>query len=169
MIQENIVKIILSVVLISSFIGIFFFTYEARIEENIVKQQSTEIIQDFMGDFKTLLPPSMLQNVYSAVEPSLVAPDLSVEDENVKESNDALIKHATKIIVIFTVVGLMIAGGLCAMFKINPTKIILNTFITLVFVAIAEFIFVTYLVQNYSTIDSNFVKQKILNIMANYK
>jgi len=169
MLIENISKIILSVVVISAFIGIFFFTYEAKVEERIVKQQSEEIIKDFTSEFRSLLPQPILKDVYNSIEPSLVAPDLSELDEEVRASNKALVKKATRIIIIFVVIGLLLVALLCFIFRINPRDMIISTTITLLFVAIAEYIFVTYIVQNYSTIDSNFVRQKILNILANYR
>ena len=169
MLIENISKIILSVVVISAFIGIFFFTYEAKVEERIVKQQSEEIIKDFTSEFRSLLPQPILKDVYNSIEPSLVAPDLSELDEEVRASNQALVKKASRIIVIFVVIGLLLVALLCFIFRINPRDMIISTTITLLFVAIAEYIFVTYIVQNYSTIDSNFVRQKILNILANYR
>jgi len=176
MLIENISKIILSVVVISAFIGIFFFTYEAKIEKRIVKQQSDDIIRDFTSEFRSLLPQPILKDVYNSIEPSLVAPklseldqDLSELDQEVRASNEALVKKATRIIVIFVVIGLLLVALLCFIFRINPRDMIISTTITLLFVAIAEYIFVTYLVQNYSTIDSNFVRQKILNILANYR
>jgi protein-S-isoprenylcysteine O-methyltransferase Ste14 len=169
MLIENISKIILSVVVISAFIGIFFFTYEAKVEQRIVKQQSEEIIKDFTSEFRSLLPQPILKDVYNSIEPSLVAPDLSELDEEVRASNQALVKKASRIIVIFVIIGLLLVALLCFIFRINPRDMIISTTITLLFVAIAEYIFVTYLVQNYSTIDSNFVRQKILNILANYR
>ena len=169
MLIENISKIILSVVVISAFIGIFFFTYEAKVEQRIVKQQSEEIIKDFTSEFRSLLPQPILKDVYNSIEPSLVAPDLSELDEEVRASNQALVKKATRIIIIFVVIGLLLVALLCFIFRINPRDMIISTTITLLFVAIAEYIFVTYIVQNYSTIDSNFVRQKILNILANYR
>jgi protein-S-isoprenylcysteine O-methyltransferase Ste14 len=169
MLTEHISKIILSVVLISAFIGIFFFTYEAKIEKRIVKQQSDDIIRDFTSEFRSLLPQPILKDVYNSIEPSLVAPNLSELDQEVRASNEALVKKATRIIVIFVVIGLLLVALLCFIFRINPRDMIISTTITLLFVAITEYIFVTYIVQKYSTIDSNFVRQKILNILANYR
>jgi protein-S-isoprenylcysteine O-methyltransferase Ste14 len=169
MVIEDIVKILLSVIVISVFIGIFFFIYKIKVEKEIVTQQSAEIIKDFTQQFKTLLPSPVLRDVYNSIEPSLVAADLSELDEEVRASNEALVKKATRIIVIFVVIGLLLVALLCFIFRINPRDMIISTTITLLFVAIAEYIFVTYIVQNYSTIDSNFVRQKILNILANYR
>lgn len=166
---ENVIKTILSVVLISAFIGVFFFTYVAKVEEKIVKRQSIEIIKGFTEDIRKLLPRPMLKQVYDSIEPSLVPQDLSSEDEEVKISNAELIKKARRIIVIFTVIGLLLVVLLCFIFKVNPKDIIINTLVILVFVAVTEYVFVTYIVQNYNTIDSNFVKQKMINIVANYR
>ena len=169
MVIEDIVKILLSVIVISVFIGVFFFIYKIKVEKEIVMQQSAEIIKDFTQQFKTLLPSPVLRDVYNSIEPSLISTDLSELDEEVRASNEALVKKATRIIVIFVVIGLLLVALLCFIFRINPRDMIISTTITLLFVAIAEYIFVTYLVQNYSTIDSNFVRHKVLNILANYR
>lgn len=168
MLASVVIKILLNVVLISAFIGIFFFTYETKIEENIVEIQSKEIIQDMTGDFKKVLPPKVMQAVYDIVSPVLVAPDLSEEDEYVKTTNKALIKKATKIIASFTIIGIILLIGAAIIFKVPMKDIVISSVAILVFVAIAEYIFLTFMVQHYKTIDANFVKYTVLQTLAKY-
>lgn len=168
MLASVIIKILLNVVLISTFIGIFFFTYETKIEESIVEIQSKEIIQGLFGDFKKVLPPTAMQAVYDIISPKLVAPDMSSEDDYVKKSNKALIKKATKIMASFTIIGLALLIGAAIIFKVPMKDIAISSVATLVFVAIIEYIFLTFMVQHYKTIDANFVKYRILRTLANY-
>ena len=53
--KEEIANIILHVILISIFIGIFFFTYGSHIEENIVKQQVAFLVEN-NKEFTSLFP-----------------------------------------------------------------------------------------------------------------
>jgi hypothetical protein len=168
MLANVVIKILLNVVLISTFIGIFFFTYETKIEKDIVEIQSTEIIQDLVGDFKKVLPRDLMQAVYDFVSPKLVAPNLESEDEYVKQNNKALIKKATMIMTTFSVVGVTLLLIAAFIFKVDMKEIAIHSAITLVFVGIAEFIFLTFMVKHYKTIDANFVKYKVLQTLANY-
>ena len=137
MLANVVIKILLNVVLISTFIGIFFFTYETKIEKDIVEIQSTEIIQDLVGDFKKVLPRDVMQAVYDFVSPKLVAPNLESEDEYVKQNNKALIKKATMIMTTFSVVGVTLLIIAAFIFKVDMKEIAIHSVITLVFVGIA--------------------------------
>lgn len=168
MLANVVIKILLNVVLISTFIGIFFFTYETKIEQDIVQIQSQEIIQDLAGDFKKVLPRDVMQNIYDNVSPRLIPPNLSDEDDYVKKTNKALIKKATIIMAAFSIVGISLLIVAAIIFKVNMKDIVIHSVATLIFVAIAEFIFLTFMVKHYKTIDANFVKYKVLQTLANY-
>ena len=165
MIVNVIIKTLIQVILISSFIGIFFFTYAAKIEENIVKKQCSEIIDDLSDDMKTMVPYDILQKVYTQIVPNMRAPDLSREDADVKQKNDLLLKKITKLISIFIGVGLTLVIGLIWIFKIPIKEILISSGISVLFVAIVEYSFLTFFAQNYRTIDSNFVKMKIIQTL----
>ena len=165
MIVNVIIKTLIQVIIISSFIGIFFFTYAAKIEENIVKKQCSEIIDDLSDDMKTMVPYDILQKVYTQIVPNMRAPDLSREDADVKQKNDLLLKKITKLISIFIGVGLTLVIGLIWIFKIPIKEILISSGISVLFVAIVEYSFLTFFAQNYRTIDSNFVKMKIIQTL----
>lgn len=168
MITNIIIKTIIQVVLIASFIGVFFFTYAAKVEENIVKKQCSEIIEDLSDDLKMLLPPDTLQKLYTQIIPKIQTPDLSKEDADVKVQNDVLLKKVKTLIFLFIVIGLSIASGLIWFFKIPLKDILISSIASVIFVAIVEYSFLTFFAQNYRTIDSNFVKMKIIeNIIKN--
>jgi hypothetical protein len=165
MIVNIIIKTLIPVILISSFIGIFFFTYAAKIEENIVKKQCSQIIEDLSDDIKTMVPSNMLEILYNQIIPKLQAPDLSKEDTDVKQKNDILLKKVTKLISIFIVGGLAIVIALVWFFKIPVKEILIHSSVSLLFVAIVEYSFLTFFAQNYRTIDSNFVKMQIIQTL----
>ena len=168
MIVNIIIKTLIQVVLISTFIGIFFFTYASKVEENIVKKQCSQIIQDLSDDVKIIVPADTLQKIYTQVIPRIQAPDLSKEDAEVKQKNDVLLKSVTKLIVAFVGIGLTIVSLLIWIFKIPVKEILISSGVSVLFVAIVEYSFLTFFAQNYRTIDSNFVKMKILeNINKN--
>ena len=168
MIINIIIKTIIQVILISTFIGIFFFTYASKVEENIVKKQCAEIIQDLSDDIKIMVPSNTLQQIYTKVIPNIKAPDLSKEDAEVKQKNDVLIKSVTKLIIAFVGIGVSIVALLIWIFKIPVKEILISSGVSVLFVAIVEYSFLTFFAQNYRTIDSNFVKMKILeNINKN--
>ena len=69
MIYEKIASTILSIILMSAFLGIFFFTYAAHVEKNIVKNQSANIINDLTEDLNSILTVNIkhFTNTYFAI------------------------------------------------------------------------------------------------------
>ena len=165
MIINIIIKTLIQVILISSFIGIFFFTYATKIEENIVKKQCAQIIQDLSDDMKTMVPANILEKVYTQIVPNIKAPDLSEQDADVKQKNDVLLKKVSKLVIMFIASGLAIVIGLVWIFKIPLGEILISSGTSVIFVAIVEYSFLTFFAQNYRTIDSNFVKMKIIETL----
>lgn len=165
---EKIANVLLSVVLMSAFLGIFFFTYAAHIEKNIVKNQSEQIVIDLTADLNAVLTPKQLSGLRDLVSSYIVTPNLSKEDMEINENNKLLTKKASLAIITFVVIGLTAVFLLSRMENFSLKDIIIRNMIILFFVAMTEFCFLTYLAQNYITIDSNFVKYKIINTLANY-
>ena len=168
MMYEKIANVLLSIVLMSAFLGIFFFTYAARVEKNIVKSQSERIVVDLTADLNDVLTPTQLSDLRDLVSPYIVTPDLSKEDREIEENNKLLMKKASIVIITFVVIGLTAVFLLSKMENFSLKDIIIRNTIILFFVALTEFCFLTYLAQNYITIDSNFVKYKIINTLASY-
>lgn len=165
---EKIANVLLSVVLMSAFLGIFFFTYAAHIEKNIVKNQSEQIVIDLTADLNAVLTPKQLSGLRDLVSSYIVTPNLSKEDMEINENNKLLTKKASLAIITFVVIGLTAVFLLSRMENFSLKDILIRNMIILFFVAMTEFCFLTYLAQNYITIDSNFVKYKIINTLANY-
>lgn len=163
-ISETIVKIILQVVVIFCFIGIFFFTYASHIEKNIVINQTNDIVDDLSGNLKKVLPDDVL-DVLRIKFNQLSRPDLSSQDNDIQQSNNVILKKAIQSIITITISLLLVALLIIIVFKIDIPSIVdmgKETIIILIFVGFVEFSFLTFFAQYYRTIDSNFVKSKII-------
>lgn len=156
---------LLSVVLISAFIGIFFFTYASYIENQIVKIRSEEIINDLTNTVITITPKQDREEMNKVIAPYLIPPDLSQEDKEVEETNKNLEKRAFAFIATFFVIGFSVFLLLAHYYKFSAKRLIHKNLVILIFVAITEFCFLTFIAKHYITIDSNFVKYKILETL----
>jgi uncharacterized membrane protein YraQ (UPF0718 family) len=158
---RDIANIILHVTLISAFIGIFFFTYASKVEEQIVKDQVNYIVKDFIGDSKNLLGPEseaikqMLNNIQ--------APDLEEEDKMVKEQNSKLFSHAMKILVVGVLIGCCTVYWMSTKYDFDLMELIKVNLILLAFVALTEYVFLTYFGASFRSGDPNVVKKIILD------
>ena len=157
---------LISVVLISAFIGIFFFTYAARVENEIVRSRSEAIINDLSDTFIKITPEEQREEVSRIVGPYLVPPNLQKEDEAVEEGNKELRKKAFVFIITFVIVGFCIFFLLAHVFKFSAKRLIYKNLIVLAFVAMTEFCFLTFFARHYITIDSNFIKYKVLETLT---
>ena len=166
MIYEKIASTILSIILMSAFLGIFFFTYAAHVEKNIVKNQSANIINDLTEDLNSILPESDLVKLQQISSPYIVAPDLSQEDSDVVANNKILMKKAIVVITVFVAIGTACIFLLTRLGSFPIKYVLLRNFIILFFIALTEFCFLTFFAQNYITIDANFVKYKVLTFLT---
>jgi hypothetical protein len=159
--SEHAINIILGAIFISVFIGIFFFTYVSKIEQNIVRNQTIYLVDNIIGDLDILLPDSIKLLLSS----KLIAPDMSHEDAKVEENNNALKKKAIIALSIIFGVGILIAFLISWFSKTKILPIIGKNLILLVFVALTEFIFLIFIGQNYISVDPNYVKYKFIQTL----
>jgi hypothetical protein len=168
---SEIINVILHVVFISSFIGLFFFTYGAIVEEAIVKKQTQDIIKSFTQDMNALMTPEQKSSMKILTNASLQSPDMQQQDAQVEDDNKNLIMLSVKYIGILFLIATAVIVALIYFteftFKDLGTLLIKNLII-LSFVALTEFSFLTYIVQNYIDIDANYVKYTIMKTLKNY-
>lgn len=158
--SKQIPSILLNVIFISVFIGIFFFTYGSQIEQNIVKTQSYILADNITSELSVFMTPTQAQFVAS----TLRNPDLSTEDAHVAEKNGQLKTKAMKVLGIGSLIGIGIVWMLCSHFELDFIQLIKHNLIVLLFVALTEYIFLTYIAQNFIITDMNFVKHKIYTL-----
>lgn len=153
----SVANVLLHVILISSFLVIFFFTYASKIEKQIVKNQSTAVVQNVLDDILIILPDSTLETIGDHIQ-NISPPDMSEEDNEVTTKNHELYMKTVKQISVLFVVGMIVIYIMSRVYKFSMKDLVLHNLIILFFVALTEFSFLTYFAKNYSTIDANYVK-----------
>ena len=151
-------NIILNITFIVTFIAIFFFTYGKKIEENVVKNQSELVASYLAKDISTFIDKDTALKITS----SLSIPDMTKQDQEVEENNKQLQSEAFYTLSMILIGGLLLAIIIAKYYKLNLTDILQTNLIILAFVAITQYVFLTYIGQNFISLDPNFVRHKLL-------
>ena len=163
---EHIINVVMNVSLIATFIGVFFFTYVKTVEKQIVQSQSEMIADEIADDISIFLDKPTAQKLAS----NIPLPDLSEADKAAKKSNDALQLNASKILAIICLCGLAISYYFTQKYKLDFMSILRSNLIILTGVALTEYVFVTYILQQFVSADPNFVRYKVIDtIQKRYK
>lgn len=157
-------NILSSVLLISVFIVIFFFTYASRIEKNIVIKQTNQLANNLFNDIAFLKDKSFKKFIMN-----LNAGDLSKEDQKVKEQNKKLLYTASLYVGCASIIIILISGFMIWFYQLNWKLLFLLNIITLICVALTEFFFLTFIAQNYISFDPNYVKYIFLTKLQRFK
>jgi hypothetical protein len=162
---EEIASIMMNVLFVGAFLGIFFFTHVASVEHDIVIDQVDYIVADLTSDLK-LLPQSTRDSLKQQLN-SMQKPDLADADAKVTESNSKVMKKAVTVIVITLIIGLLIIFGMSRAYDFNIVDVLKQNAIILAFIALTEFTFLTFFASKFISADPNFVKLTILNKLSN--
>ena len=73
MFAKHAANVIIATAMISVFIGVFFFTYASKIEQDIVVKRTTEIV-DSMVSSAQIIPPSEKALISTQIAPNLTIP-----------------------------------------------------------------------------------------------
>ena len=165
---QEIAYIIFGVILIASFISVFFFTYVSKVEGDVVKSQMSRIVNDLVGGSNLILTPDQRKSVGQAIQNNLIVPDMSAEDAQVRENDNKLKKKALKIFGTIVVCGLLVIAYLYMKYHINFGEILKYSLIILAVVALTEYLFVTEVSKNYEIVDPNYVRYLIVNNFKTY-
>lgn len=155
----SVVNIILSVTFISTFIGVFFFTYGNKVEKTIVKNQSEFLASELSRDIKMLLPTDIRKKVIE----KMVQPNMQNQDILAEEYNNQLRKNAIIVFISIFIIGMIISWVLCQWNQINFYSIVQYNLIILCFIAITEFMFITFIIQNIIIADPKYVRTYLLS------
>jgi hypothetical protein len=156
--EEMLINIIINIGLISGFLGLFFFTYAAGVEADIVKINTKIVTDDLMETVSPLLNP----NLKNKLSKKIIAPDLKAEDERVQQNNDELKVTAYTKLMIVVDIALTIAFILSVIYKHPFMKILGLNLIVLTFVGLTEFVFIHFIPHKFISADTHFVRYTIL-------
>ena len=167
-----ILDVLMHVVLVAVFLGIFFFSYVTWIENSLVKRQTTELVHDTMAQLSVWMPQYVRDSVNDAVR-NIKYPDLAEEDRKVQEHNSEIIHQAifslgmlagivVVIMVIFYFLPVRFVG-------IVPWRELLqHNGILLLVTALVEFTFLTGFVQWYRLADVSDFKLTFLKTLQTW-
>jgi len=149
-----ITNIVISIGMIMIFLGIFFFGYAAKVEQEIIKL-NTEIITT---DILNIILPSLDTNTKLNLLKDIKYPDMSKEDSDVAEANTVLINNAIMLLVIIFIVSLIIGFALSYYYNHKFLHILGINLIILFFVGLTEYSFINIIAAKYISADTNYVR-----------
>jgi len=163
------ITVIMNVLLISLFIGIFFFTYGSYIEGKIVNNQM-EFLSSDISNIVRLFGENTNNNFKEKIK-TFILPDLHEEDKKAKESNNKIMMKALKVNIFFAI------AVIIAIYVIYITSkkdfsmgvLIKQNLILLLFVALTEFSFITFFVSDFVSIDPNNIKYNFVKNLESLK
>lgn len=158
--------VIISVVFISGFISIFFFTYATKVERNIVENQTKSLVNSLTGNISYLVSDN---TEIKEIVNNLSIKDSKDADERVKDKNKKILKEAVLVVGISSLCLILIVIILIIKYKINWKKLLITNIIILIVIGIVEFSFLTFIAQNYKSFDPNYVKYQIIENLEKIK
>ena len=168
-------NILLHVILLSSFVAVFFFVYGSKIEQQVVQSQTNAVVDNLMQDVRNVTTPAQMQILSSVLGPNLEAPDMQQADLEAAAKNKQLVQQTIKVLGILCGVSLALILLLWSYGKwVNKSmyfsgwKLLKENMVTLLFVAITEFFFVTFFAANYKSADPNHIKKQVVDTLIQY-
>ena len=151
------------------FITIFFFTYAAKVEEEILTKQIENLIDDFTDN---PIVDNIDKKEIKKILETIKYPDLKNEDRMVEENNKKLKIQG----MVFCLVMLVIAISCVVIYNKNQVEkdtgyiksILISNGILLVFIALTEFYYINTVIKQYYSLDPNDVKKEIIKTLKNY-
>ena len=156
--EHMLINIIMNVGLIAGFLGVFFFTYAAGVEQDIVKI-NTKIVTD---DLMELIAPTLSDQAKVSLKEKLKEPDLKHEDKMVSDKNIKVTNDAMSTLILILDIGLTISFIISVIYKHNFLKILGLNLIILTLVGLTEFTFINFIPYKYISADTNFVRYTLL-------
>jgi hypothetical protein len=160
------VNLILFCTFAASFLTIFFFTYVKKIEEQIVLNNISYLIDETFDSYVILLSDDQKKQIKEYIN-TIVLKDMSAEDKEVKKHNNKLRNMAFGIIGVLFVVSIVVSFIICRYKGYNFIEILIKNIILLCGVGLVEFIFLKLFGSKYICANMNFVKGKIASMIYN--
>jgi len=159
-------NVMMSILFISTFIAVFFFTYASQIESEIIVNQTTNIVDSFLESIDVWIPHS--EKVYDILQ-NIQFSDTSADDARVKRKNDTIIKKTIKLFVVIGSIMFLITALLILGFDLDWKPIVLSNLIILACVGLTEFFFLTCIAKNYVSFDPNYIKYVVVSRLEAFR
>lgn len=152
------INISMNIGLIAALLGIFFFTYAASVEEDIVKSNAIIAVSDIMDSVGPLLNNKIKKDLKN----KLVEPDQSEADKESNKHNTHLMHEAMAKLFIILDIGLTIGFILSIIYNHNFIKIVGLNLLIVLLVGCTEYTFLNFLPHKFISVDTNYIRWKIL-------
>lgn len=149
-------SMIFMIAIYSLFLGTFFFTFGAWVEEKTVKGQITNLTNKCVKIYRLFKGEGDI---------SKIEVDSDDDDAKVEEHNKETIKSAMKVLGIGCAIGIVLSYMLCIVSKGGNEmfkELVVKNMIVLVFVAITQATFFYTVSRTYKSLDFNSVIRKII-------
>lgn len=159
----DIINIILSIVLSSIFIGLFFFTYGKNIEKACVVNNVNFLIEDTISPIKSFISDDQKKFLLKSVN-NIKLDNMDEQDNAVENSNNILLKKSFIILSSVFLAGLLLSYILYRYsnkdqsFSVIITR---NIIILLLGIAFIEFLFAYFIPSQFISADPNLLKKRI--------
>lgn len=153
--------ILLNILLISTFIVIFFFMYGSYIERSTIINEMAFLSESIYDSVKEYGP--VVNNLIADKINSVNMPDLSAEDNMISELNKVTIWNAIKYEAIVFIGMLIIIGVIYYFSKPEIYLASIRSLIILIFIGLTEYIFLTYFGCKYMSLNPNVFKLAIVD------
>ena len=164
------INIIIHVAVMSLFLTFFFFTIAQYFEKKIVENQIDFVIDDFVGNSLKPLKPENKQEIKDEINESFNSIDFTDADNDVKRGNEKIQNKAWTFvgIIVITIMIIVITVGFIYRWDRYYIKfLIISSILSLIFVAIAETLFLYLIGNNYLSADPNGIKMNIVSTLGN--
>ena len=154
------------------FVSILFFTYGKYIETQVAKNNANLLVDSLTTDLKffgiQLVPDEF--HILEKVLKNLKAPDMTKDDQKIKDQNLILIKKTMLIIFGGSLTAILFGLFVWIFLLKRPFKqyftfIFPHVIILLIFVAIVEITFFTFISKNYRSLDPNVSKKALMDTL----
>jgi ABC-type phosphate transport system permease subunit len=168
-----IVEIVLQVYCIFIFLSVFFFTYAAGIEKEIVINQVNFMVDHVYPNGLNFINPGIKSAIVNTVnnipENNSIQQNQLIEKNNKDVINSVIntAKIPTIVIGIFIVATFLLKHKYSFFQKIHIFELIKNTAIIVGSVALTEFVFLTYFTRNLISVNPNLLKSKLIDKLNN--
>ena len=169
--------IIVEVAVVFAFLTLFFFTYIINIEEEEFEEQINFILDDILenndfGDISTV-KQFINKGAYNKliVREGIgwvvnVAAQRNIDiskkqNASIQKNNGAIKVKAYTMVIVAVSVSVLFLISMVYFKHVNWQRILLYVFITLAFVALTEFTFLTAITKQYRSVDPNIVQKSI--------
>lgn len=159
--SKDFAQIIVNVAFVATFIGIFYFTYAHKVEEQVIINQMNYISKSLLDEITVLVPKSNYDLVEESVS-AVNAPDMTQQNIEVDKQNSELKNMAFKVIGGFAAVSLLIAYFMSSRNGFSFKNLLVNASFVVLVVGIVEYVFLTYFGSKFYSADPNYVKYMAL-------